>query len=73
MANNLGLDKDGQQKHLSGFDYFTDSLGQFALNSCIPLAMFALIFLFRYDFEEKLPAIIRDNERMEAELAAKGE
>ena len=33
MAKNLGLDKDGQQKHLGGFDYFTDSLGQFALNS----------------------------------------
>ena len=33
MANELGLDKDGQQKHLRPVDYFTDSLGQFSLNS----------------------------------------
>ena len=33
MAKELGLDKDGQQKHLHGIDYLTDSLGQFALNS----------------------------------------
>ena len=47
----------------------------FALNSYIPLAMFAVILLvlFRYDFEEKLPAILKDNERIEAELAAQGE
>ena len=45
----------------------------FALNTYIPLAMFILIFLFlfRYDFEEKLPAIIKDNERIEAEVLAK--
>ena len=47
----------------------------FALNSYIPLAMFVLIFLFlfKYDYEEKLPAIIKDNERIEAEMLAKGE
>ena len=47
----------------------------FALNSYIPLAMFAVILLvlLRYDFEDKLPAILKDNERIEAELAAKGE
>jgi GPH family glycoside/pentoside/hexuronide:cation symporter len=45
----------------------------FALNTYIPLAMFILIFLFlfRYDYEEKLPAIIKDNERIEAEVLAK--
>ena len=47
----------------------------FALNSYIPLAMFAIILLvlLRYDFEDKLPAILKDNERIEAELAAKAE
>jgi GPH family glycoside/pentoside/hexuronide:cation symporter len=47
----------------------------FALNSYIPLGMFVLIFLFlfKYDYEEKLPAIIKDNERIEAEMLAKGE
>ena len=46
----------------------------FALNTYIPMAMFILIFLFlfRYDFEEKLPAIIKNNERIEAEVLAKG-
>ena len=33
MAKELGLDKDGQQKHLRPLDYLTDSLGQFALNA----------------------------------------
>ena len=33
MAKELGLDKDGQQKHLRPVDYLTDSLGQFGLNS----------------------------------------
>ena len=33
MAKELGLDKDGQQKHLGPADYLTDSLGQFGLNS----------------------------------------
>lgn len=33
MSKELGLDKDGQQKHLHPGDYLTDSLGQFALNS----------------------------------------
>ena len=33
MAKELGLDKDGQQKHLKPVDYLTDSLGQFSLNS----------------------------------------
>lgn len=33
MAKELGFDKDGQQKHLHPVDYFTDSLGQFGLNS----------------------------------------
>lgn len=33
MAKELGLDKDGQQKHLAPVDYLTDSLGQFSLNS----------------------------------------
>lgn len=33
MAKDLGLDKDGQQKHLRPVDYLTDSLGQFSLNS----------------------------------------
>lgn len=33
MTKELGLDKDGQQKHLHPVDYLTDSLGQFALNS----------------------------------------
>lgn len=33
MAKDLGLDKDGQQKHMRPIDYLTDSLGQFALNS----------------------------------------
>ncbi|MEE0956101.1 MAG: MFS transporter [Eubacterium sp.] len=33
MAKELGLDKDGQQKHLRPVDYLTDSLGQFALNA----------------------------------------
>ena len=33
MAKELGLDKDGQQKHLHPIDYLTDSLGQFALNA----------------------------------------
>jgi hypothetical protein len=47
----------------------------FALNSYIPLAMFVVIFLFlfKYDYEEKLPEIIKDNQRIEAELLAKGE
>ena len=33
---------------------------------------FVLIFLllFKYDYEEKLPEIIKDNERIEAELLA---
>ena len=37
--------------------------------------MFIIIFLFlfKYDYEEKLPAIIKDNERIEAEMLAKGE
>ena len=41
----------------------------FALNSYIPLAMFILIFLFllRYDFEEKLPEILKSNAKIEAE------
>ena len=33
MAQELGLDKDGQKKHLRPVDYLTDSLGQFALNA----------------------------------------
>ncbi|MCH5333899.1 MAG: MFS transporter [Agathobacter sp.] len=33
MAKDLGLDKDGQKKHLRPVDYLTDSLGQFALNA----------------------------------------
>ena len=33
MAKELGLDKDGQKKHLRPVDYLTDSLGQFALNA----------------------------------------
>ena len=66
-----------------GFDAFnagtigvTDGLktAVYALNSYIPLAMFAIILLvlFRYDFEEKLPEILKDNARIEAETAAKG-
>jgi hypothetical protein len=31
------------------------------------------LFLFKYDYEEKLPEIIKDNQRIEAELVAKGE
>lgn len=44
----------------------------FALNSYIPLAMFIVIFLFlfRYDYEEKLPEIIKSNEKKEAQLLA---
>ena len=38
MAKELGLDKDGQQKHLGPADYLTDSLGQFGLNSLNQLA-----------------------------------
>ena len=47
----------------------------FTLNTYIPCAMFIIIFLFlfKYDYEEKLPAIIKDNERIEAEMLAKGE
>ena len=67
-----------------GFDAFnagqigvTDGLktAVYALNSYIPLAMFVVIFLFlfRYKYEEMLPSIIKDNERIEAELLAKGE
>ena len=33
MAKELGLDKDGQNKHLRPVDYLTDSLGQFSLNA----------------------------------------
>lgn len=33
MSKELGLDKDGQQKHMHPADYLTDSLGQFSLNS----------------------------------------
>lgn len=42
----------------------------FVLNSYIPLAMYILIFLFlfRYDFEEKLPEIIKKNEATEKSM-----
>lgn len=42
----------------------------FALNSYIPLAMFIVIFLFlfKYDFEEKLPEILKSNVEKEAAL-----
>lgn len=42
----------------------------FAINSYIPLAMFIVIFLllFRYDFEEKLPGIIKKNEAAEKSM-----
>lgn len=45
----------------------------FALNSYIPLAMFALmfLFLFRYKYEDMLPEIIKKNEAIEAEMLAK--
>ena len=45
----------------------------FTLNTYIPFAMFLIIFLFlfKYDYEEKLPAIIKDNARIEAEMTAK--
>ncbi len=41
----------------------------FAINSYIPLAMYVVIFLFlfRYDYEEKLPEIIKKNEALEKE------
>ena len=62
LANGAGL------ANLTG----TLKTSVFALNSYIPLAMFVLIFLllFKYDYEEKLPEIIKDNERIEAELLA---
>jgi GPH family glycoside/pentoside/hexuronide:cation symporter len=45
----------------------------FALNSYIPLAMIALmfLFLFRYKYEDMLPEIIKKNEAIEAEMLAK--
>ena len=33
MEKELGLDKDGQKKHMRPIDYLTDSLAQFALNA----------------------------------------
>ena len=33
MAKDYGVDAQGAKRHLGPFDYLTDSLGQFALNS----------------------------------------
>ena len=63
-----------------GFDAFnagtiglTDGLKQavFALNNYIPLAAFIIIFLllFRYKFEEMLPAILKANAEREKKAA----
>ena len=63
LANGAGL------ANLTG----TLKTSVFALNSYIPLAMFVVIFLFlfRYDYEEKLPEIIKHNEQLEAEMLNK--
>ena len=60
LANGAGL------ANLTG----TLKTSVFALNSYIPLAMFVVIFLFlfKYDFEEKLPEIMKSNAQKEAAL-----
>ena len=38
MSRELGLDKDGMQKHLRGKDYLADAMGQIMLNSISVMA-----------------------------------
>ncbi len=38
MSRELGLDKDGMQKHLRGKDYLADAMGQIMLNSISAMA-----------------------------------